>query len=352
MKSVLSGIQPTGNLHLGNYLGSIRNWVNLQNEYRCVFGVMNLHAITLPQDARELKRNAIDAAAVYLACGLDPKKSTIFIQSEVSAHAELAWVLGCLTPMGWLDRMTQFKEKISKTSEGSVIEDVLDKLKTPMQKALQVMKQESSANLGLYAYPVLMAADILAYKADLVPVGEDQKQHLELTRDLAGAFNRKVGREYFKLPEPLIIKETKRIMSLQDGTKKMSKSDESDLSRINLSDLAENIVKKFKKAKTDSQTQINYDENRPEIYNLLNIFAAFSEKTPQEIAKEYENAGYGKFKGDLAEIVVEKLRPIQYNIERFKKEEGFVLKILEEGRIKAGEIANETKNEVFELMGL
>ncbi len=355
MKSVLSGIQPTGNLHLGNYLGSIRNWVNLQNEYRCVFGVMNLHAITLPQDPRELKQSAIDAAAVYLACGLDPKKSTIFIQSEVSAHAELAWVLGCLTPMGWLDRMTQFKEKtkteISENKNASSnifvngeVFDVMEKIKSDAVK--------SKANLGLYAYPVLMAADILAYKADLVPVGEDQKQHLELTRDLAGAFNRKVGREYFKLPEPLIIKETKRIMSLQDGTKKMSKSDESDLSRINLNDSAENIVKKLKKAKTDSQTQINYDENRPEIYNLLNIFAAFSGKAPQEIAKEYENAGYGKFKGDLAEIVVEKLRPIQYNIERFKKEEGFVLKILEEGRIKAGEIANETKNEVFELMGL
>lgn len=323
MKTVLSGIQPTGNLHLGNYLGSIRNWIDLQDKYRCMFGVMNLHAITLPQDAKVLKQNVIDAAAVYLSCGLDPKKSTIFVQSEISAHAELAWVLGCLTPMGWLNRMTQFKEKSA-----------------------------DNENLGLYAYPVLMAADILAYKADLVPVGEDQKQHLELTRDLAGAFNRKVGVEHFKLPEPMIIKQTKRIMSLQDGFKKMSKSDESELSRVNLNDSAENIVKKIKKAKTDSQNEINYDENRPEICNLLNIFATFTGKDAQTIADEYKTAGYGKFKGDLAEIIVEKLRPIQYNIERFKKDEGFVLEILAQGRLKASEIADKTKREVFELMGL
>ena len=323
MKTVLSGIQPTGNLHLGNYLGAIRNWIELQDQYRCIFGIMNLHAITMPQDARELRENTIDIAAIYLACGLDPKKSTIFVQSEVASHAELTWALGCITPMGWLNRMTQFKEK-----------------------------SVDHENLGLYSYPVLMAADILAYKADLVPVGEDQKQHLELTRDLAGAFNRRYNVEYFKLPEPLIIKQTKRIMSLQDGTKKMSKSDESDLTRINLADTPESITKKLKKAKTDSQSEIFYDEQRPEIYNLLNIFATFSDKAPADIAKEYQTAGYGKFKGDLAEIVVEKLRPIQDNIARFKQDRGFILNILKQGKENAAQIADKTRQEVFNLIGL
>lgn len=323
MKTVLSGIQPTGNLHLGNYLGSIRNWIDLQNSHRCIFGIMNLHAITVPQNPQELRQNILDAAAVYLACGLDPKKSTIFVQGDVPAHAELAWILGTLTPMGWLNRMTQFKEKSA-----------------------------DNENLGLYAYPVLMAADILLYRADLVPVGEDQKQHLELTRDLAGAFNRCYNTEYFKLPDPMIIKEVKRIMSLQDGLKKMSKSDDSDLSRINLEDSPENIVKKVKKAKTDSENSIFYDENRPEIYNLLNIFAALSDKDASAIAKEYETAGYGKFKGDLAEVIVEKLRPIQENLARFKKDPSYIKQILAEGQSQANEIASKTREEVFSLVGL
>jgi len=325
MKTVFSGIQPTGNLHLGNYLGSIRNWIDLQENHRCIFGVMNLHAITLPQDPQELQKNILDAAAVYLACGLDPKKSTLFVQSDVSEHAELAWVLGTLTPMGWLNRMTQFKEKSAENE-----------------------------NLGLYSYPVLMAADILLYKADLVPVGEDQKQHLELTRDLAGAFNRRFtrNREYFKLPEPMIVKDVKRIMSLQDGTKKMSKSDESDLSRINLTDSAEEILKKVKKAKTDSLATINFDEARPEIYNLLNIFSAASNKAPQEIAKEYETAGNGKFKTDLAESLIEKLRPIQENLNRFKQDQTYIRQVLAEGKNQAREIAAKTKKEIFEIVGL
>ncbi len=323
MKTVLSGIQPSGNLHLGNYLGSIGNWIGLQDEYRCLFGIMNLHAITVPQDPQALRQNVLDAAAIYLACGLDPKKSTIFVQSEISAHAELAWVLGCLTPLGWLNRMTQFKEK-----------------------------SDGNEALGLYSYPVLMAADILAYKADLVPVGDDQKQHLELTRDLAGAFNRQYKSEYFKLPEPLIIKAVKRIMSLQDGTKKMSKSDESDLSRINLEDSADVIEKKVKKAKTDSFSEISYDESRLEIYNLINIFAAMSGKSPQAIADEYKTAGNGKFKGDLAEIIVEKLRPIQDNLGRFKQEQGFILDVLKQGNENAAKIADKTKREVFSLVGL
>ena len=322
-KTVFSGIQPTGNLHLGNYLGSIKNWIDLQDQQRCIFGVMNLHAITLPQDPKELQKNILDATAVYLAAGLDPKKSIIFVQGEVPQHAELAWVLGTITPMGWLNRMTQFKEKSAENE-----------------------------NLGLYSYPVLMAADILLYRADLVPVGEDQKQHLELTRDLAGAFNRRYNCEYFKLPEPMILKAVKRIMSLQDGTKKMSKSDESDLSRINLEDSAEVILKKVKKAKTDSLATIAFDENRPEIYNLLNIFAACSNKSPQDLAKEYETAGNGKFKTDLAESLIEKLRPIQENLVRFKQDQNYIKKVLENGKNQAQEIAAKTRDEVFSIVGL
>jgi len=284
---------------------------------------MNLHAITVPQDPKELQKNIIDAAAVYLACGLDPKKSTIFVQGEVAQHAELAWVLSTMTPLGWLNRMTQFKEKSA-----------------------------DNENLGLYSYPVLMAADIILYKADLVPVGEDQKQHLELTRDIAGAFNRRFNAEYFKLPEPMILKEVKRIMSLQDGTKKMSKSDESDLSRINLEDTSDAIVKKVKKAKTDSLTTISFDENRPEIYNLLNIFSAITGKLPQDIANEYETSGFGKFKGDLAENLVEKLKPIQENLARFKQDQSYIKQVLADGKNQASEIAVKTRNEVFSLVGL
>jgi tryptophanyl-tRNA synthetase len=323
MKTVLSGIQPTGNLHLGNYLGSIRNWIDLQDSHNCLFGVMNLHAITLPQNPKELQNNVLEAAAVYLACGLDPKKSKIFVQSEVSEHAELAWVLSTLAPMGWLNRMTQFKEKSAENE-----------------------------NLGLYSYPVLMASDILLYKSDIVPVGEDQKQHLELTRDIAGAFNHRFGVEYFKLPEPMILKAVKRIMSLQDGSNKMSKSDESDLSRINLTDTPELIVKKVKKAKTDSSAVITYDENRAEIYNLLNIFSATSGKTPEALAAEYENSGFGKFKGDLAESLVEKLRPIQENLLRFKQDQSYLKQVLSDGKNEAQKIAAKTKREVFDIVGL
>jgi tryptophanyl-tRNA synthetase len=382
MKTVFSGIQPTGNLHLGNYLGSIRNWINLQDTHRCIFGVMNLHAITLPQDPKELRQNIIDAAAVYLACGLDPKKSTIFVQSEVPQHAELAWVLGTMTPLGWLNRMTQFKDKsldlISLTQE--VLESLqkrgsrsqiaallsndeiketvnLDRSKVVdlVERIVETMRNDmdkGKANLGLYAYPVLMASDILLYKADCVPVGEDQKQHLELTRDIAGAFNHRYKTEYFKLPEPMILKAVKRIMSLQDGTSKMSKSDESDLSRINLEDSPELIVKKIKKAKTDSQAIISFDESRPEIFNLLNIFSAVTGKEPQELAKEYENSGFGKFKGDLAENLVEKLKPIQENLARFKQDKGYIEKVLADGQKQASEIAIKTRDEVFSLVGL
>ena len=322
MKTVLSGIQPSGNLHLGNYLGSIRNWIDLQENHNCLFGVMDLHAITVPQDPKDLQDNIINAVATYLACGLDPKRSKIFVQSQISAHLELSWIFSTMTPLGWLNRMTQFKEKSA-----------------------------DNENLGLYSYPVLMAADILLYKADLVPVGEDQKQHLELTRDLAGAFNHRYG-EYFKLPEPMIVKEVKRIMSLQDGTSKMSKSDDSDLSRINLEDSPELVIKKVKKAKTDSESVITYDENRPEIYNLLNIFASFTNENPENIAKTYENSGFGKFKGDLAQVLVEKLTPIQHNIARFKEDKSYILEVLDSGRQDVLDIANNTKEEIFKIVGL
>ncbi len=368
MKTVFSGIQPTGNLHLGNYLGSIRNWIDLQDQHRCIFGVMNLHAITVPQDPRELQKNILDVAAVYLACGLDPKKTTLFVQGEVPEHAELAWVLGTMTPMGWLNRMTQFKEKIKEDPSveiGKSYEDAHSnneeirnavRERSERRRELQGQIEKESANLGLYSYPVLMASDILLYRADLVPVGEDQKQHLELTRDIAGAFNRRYNCEYFKLPEPMIISGVKRIMSLQDGTKKMSKSDESDLSRINLEDSADVILKKIKKAKTDSLPTITFDESnsleRPEMYNLLNIFAAASGKAPQDLAKEYETAGNGKFKNDLAESLVEKLRPIQENLNRFKQDQSYIRQVLDQGKNQAREIAVKTKKEVFEIVGL
>ena len=329
MKTVLSGIQPTGNLHLGNYLGSVRNWVDLQNDYDCYFGIMDLHAITLPQDPVKLKKNVRDALCVYLACGLDAEKSTFFVQSQVPAITAISWAFSCLTSMGALNRMTQFKDKASNSDSG-----------------------QDNARLGLYAYPVLMAADILAFKSDLVPVGDDQKQHLELTRDIAGIFNNKIGGDYFKLPEPMIVKQVKRIMSLQNGLSKMSKSDESDLSRINLTDSADVIVKKVKKAKTDSLSHVSYDENRPEIYNLLNIFASFSGEAPEDLAKTYENAGFGKFKGDLAEILVEKLGKISYNIENLQNDEEYVSSVLRSGSLKANEKAEKTRQEIYDLLGL
>lgn len=354
-KTVFSGIQPTGNLHLGNYLGSIRNWIDLQENYRCIFGVMNLHAITLPQDPKILEKNVLEVVALYLACGLDPKKSTLFVQSHVAEHAELAWIIGTLTPMGWLNRMTQFKEKSRLDDEEMRRAASLARIeKITVDAVLEKYLPESYkiSTLGLYSYPVLMASDILLYHADLVPVGEDQKQHLELTRDIAGAFNRRFGVEYFKLPEPMILETVKRIMSLQDGSKKMSKSDDSDLSRINLTDSTEEIVKKIKKAKTDSQNTIAYDESRPEIYNLLNIFSAMSGEAQESIAKKYETSGYGKFKSDLAELLVEKLRLIQENLIRLKQDQSYLKQVLKDGDEVAKRIAVKTKSEVFEIVGL
>lgn len=311
---VFSGVQPTGNLHLGNYLGAIKNWVGMQDRMPCVFGIMDMHAITVPQNAAELRRCSRETAAALLACGIDSEKSVVFVQSSVSAHAELAWILGCHTPLGWLNRMTQFKEKAGKHKE--------------------------NASLGLYGYPVLMAADILAYHATHVPVGEDQKQHLELARDIAGAVNRACGEEFFPLPEPMILPTAARIMSLRDGTKKMSKSDESDYSRINLTDDADAIALKFRKAKSDMVEGISYDEAaRPEIANLIQIFAALSDTTTEAIVAQFTNAQTSAFKQALADLAVAKLSPITARMRELMKDETMLDALLKRGAERASAIA-------------
>src|SRR5258707_2107871 len=284
MNRIFSGIQPTGNLHLGNYLGAIRNWVALQHDYECIFCIVDLHALTLPQDSAELRASTREVTAAYIAAGIDPERCIIFNQSMVSAHAELAWLLACLTPLGWLNRMTQFKEKAGK--------------------------QRDMAGLGLYAYPVLMAADILVYKATHVPVGEDQKQHLELARDIAGAFNRRYERDFFPLPEPLIFGPATRVMSLRDGTKKMSKSDTSDYSRINMTDDADAIALKVRRAKTDPQplpATLAEAEARPEAANLLGIYAALSNLSMEQVVARFAGANFSTFKEALSGLSVDVL---------------------------------------------
>ncbi|MFM2199988.1 MAG: Tryptophan--tRNA ligase [Pseudomonadota bacterium] len=361
-KKVFSGVQPTGNLHLGNYLGAITNWLDLQEQYQCLFGIMDLHAITIRQDPKVLKANIVQTLATYLACGLDLQKSKIFLQSQVPAHTQLAWVLATITPLGWLNRMTQFKDKAGSGSgagsgDGAGYGDGSGSGAGSGDGSGGIAdNKDKNSNLGLYSYPVLMASDILLYQTDLVPVGDDQKQHLELTRNLALAFNNHFNCQCFKLPEPLIIKQNKRIMSLQDGTKKMSKSDPSEISRINLTDSADEIVKKIKKAKTDSQALITYDEKRSEIFNLLNIFASFSEKNPQEIADYYANSGYGKFKSDLADLVVAKIEPISKKIKELITDQSFLNQqlnnCLEDGQQYAQNIASKTYDEVIQIVGL
>ncbi|MDA0781223.1 MAG: tryptophan--tRNA ligase [Rickettsiales bacterium] len=327
MGQVLSGVQPTGNLHLGNYLGAIKNWVKMQDEHNCLFCIVDLHAITVPQDPKELLNNTRNTAAAYIACGIDPKKSVIFHQSSVPEHSELAWLLSTVTPLGWLNRMTQFKEKAGKHKDLSC--------------------------LALYSYPVLMAADILLYKATHVPVGEDQKQHLELTRDIAGAFNHQYNKEYFALPEPIILGEATRVMSLRDGTKKMSKSEESDNSRINLTDDDDTIVKKIKKAKSDMVEGVTYNvEERPEASNLLNIYSAMSGEKRTEIEKRYASAGFAKFKSDLAEVVVENISPIRNEIQKLQQDKSYLDDILRNGTETARKIANNSIGEIKDIMGL
>lgn len=325
-KTVLSGVQATGSLHLGNYLGSIKNWVKMQEEYNCFFFLADLHAITVDIPPIQLKNSTIETLAIYLAAGLNPNKVTIFAQSMVKEHAELAWLLNCVTPLGWLKRMTQFKDKAGKDQE--------------------------KACLGLLSYPVLMAADILIYKADIVPVGEDQKQHLELTRDIAGAVNRKFNKEILKVPEVLISGSGTRIMSLKDGNKKMSKSDSSDSARINLKDNNDIISQKIKKAKTDHLSFVSYDkEARPEISNLLNIYRSLSEESLEKIIDKYENQGFAKFKEELTEIIISNLQPIRDKYLELMNNQDYLLKILHEGAEKARVRASETVNEVKEQFG-
>lgn len=323
---VFSGVQPTGNLHLGNYLGAIKQWVDIQNKYNSIFCVVDLHAITVEQNPEELRKNSLELVAAFIACGIDPEKSAIFLQSSVPEHAELAWILSCNTPLGWLNRMTQFKEKAGKKKDNAV--------------------------LGLYSYPVLMASDILLYNATHVPVGEDQKQHLELTREIAGSFNHKYGLEHFTIPEPLILGQAKRVMSLRDGTKKMSKSDPSDYSRINLRDSAEDISLKFKKAKSDAVQGIFSDPGeRPETTNLINIFSALADINASEVEKKYEGEGFAKFKGDLAELAVEKLGAINDEYNRLINDKGQLDAILRRGQESARDIATQNISKIKEIVG-
>jgi tryptophanyl-tRNA synthetase len=323
---IFSGIQPTGNLHLGNYLGAIRHWAGMQDEYECYYCLVDLHAITVPQDPEALRQNKFEMAAALLACGLDPKRCTFFVQSDVRQHSELAWVLFCQTPLGWLNRMTQFKDKAGKNKE--------------------------KASLGLYGYPVLQAADILLYQATHVPVGEDQKQHIELARDVAGAFNRSVGQEFFTLPEAVIQKEAARIMSLRDGTKKMSKSDPSDMSRINLTDDADAIAQKFKKAKSDMVEGISYDpENRPEASNLVQIMAAVTDRTIAQVVADYADASFSVFKQALADAAVAHLEPVNARYRELLGDRAQVEAALQEGAEKARAVAEETMSEVRALSG-
>jgi tryptophanyl-tRNA synthetase len=327
-KRVLSGVQPTGNLHLGNYLGAIRNWVDNQAQYDNFFCVVDLHAITVPHNPATLATDTYTIAALYLACGIDLDYSTIFVQSHISAHSELTWLLNCITPINWLEDMIQFKEK--------------------------AIKQGENVSAGLLDYPVLMAADILLYDADKVPVGEDQKQHLELTRDLAVRFNHLFGQgePVLKLPEPLIRPEGARVMSLTDGTRKMSKSDPSELSRINLLDDPDTITKKIKRCKTDSVRGLTFDDSeRPECHNLLMLYGILTSKTKAEVTAECQDMGWGQFKPLFTETVIESLKPIQEKYKAVMDDKGYLDSVLRTGREKAEEVANKTLTCVKDAMG-
>ena len=322
-KRIFSGIQPTGNIHLGNYLGALRNWVALQHEYESFFCIVNLHAITVPQDPKLLAAKTRELARIYLAAGIDPKVSTIFVQSDVSQHAELTWILNCIARMSELERMTQFKDKARRQTE--------------------------SVAVGLFDYPVLMASDILLYQTDLVPVGEDQKQHLELTRDLAIRFNRDYG-DTFRIPDPYIPKVGSRIMSLSDPAKKMSKSDDDPNGCVMLLDDAEIIQRKFKRAVTDSGTEIRFDDSRPAITNLLTIYHLITGQPTQEVEAHFEGKGYAQLKAQIAEVTVEFLRPLQQRVRDITDER--LDHILGEGRERAKKIAGATLEQVFEKMGI
>tara|TARA_B110001452_G_C15234087_1_gene427337 strand:- start:750 stop:1751 length:1002 start_codon:yes stop_codon:yes gene_type:complete len=330
-KKIFSGVQPTGNLHLGNYLGAIKNFVHLNNDKNneCIFCVVDLHAITVKQDPKELKKNIRETTATFIASGIDPKKSIIFNQSKVPAHSECAWILSCVSKIGWLNRMTQFKEKAGKDKE--------------------------KASIGLYSYPVLMAADILLYDATHVPVGDDQKQHLELCRDIAQKFNNDFDSpEFLRAPEPLIQKEFSRIMSLKDGLKKMSKSDMSDLSRINLSDEKEQILNKIKKAKTDPMPMPIDAKNlseRPEAENLLGIYSSLTDQKLNQSINEFSGKNFSEFKEKLSEVVVEKIRPISKEIKKLLDDPKYLDGILLDGSNKANSIASKKMKEIKNLVG-
>ena len=335
---VFSGVQPTGNLHLGNYLGAITRFVALQESYDCIYCVVDLHAITLPQDPTELRGQIREVTAAFLASGIDPKRHVVFNQSQVSAHAELAWVFNCVARMGWLNRMTQFKEKAGKDRE--------------------------NASVGLYDYPCLMAADILVYRATHVPVGEDQKQHLELTRDVAGKFNTDFaasiaehgyGDAFFPLTEPLIGGPAARVMSLRDGSKKMSKSDPSDYSRINLTDDADTIAQKVRKARTDAEPLPSEEAglaSRPEAQNLVGIYAALADKSRAAVLGEFGGAQFSTFKGALVDLSVDKLGPIGAEMKRLQADPTYIESVLADGSARARAIADETMRAVKDILGL
>ena len=330
-KKIFSGVQPTGNLHLGNYLGAIKNFVNLNNDKdnECIFCVVDLHAITVKQDPNELRNNIRETVATFLASGIDSNRSIIFNQSSVSAHAEGAWILSCVARMGWLNRMTQFKEKAGKDKE--------------------------KASIGLFSYPVLMAADILLYDTTHVPVGDDQKQHLELCRDIAQKFNNDFGVDnVLKVPEPLIQRNFSRIMSLKDGSKKMSKSDVSDLSRVNLTDNKDEIVNKIKKAKTDSlpmPKNVNELDKRLEAKNLIGIFSSLNDTSIEKTVEIFANKNFSEFKEKLSEIVVDKIEPISIEIKKLLKDQSLLDKILLEGVEKANIIASKKIKRIKEIIG-
>ncbi len=328
-KTALSGVQPTGALHIGNYLGAIKNFISMQNEYDCFFCVVDLHAITVKQDPKLLKNNTYEVIATYLAAGIDPDKSVIFNQSNVSSHSELAWIFNCITRMGWLNRMTQFKDKAGKDKE--------------------------NASPGLFIYPNLMAADILLYKATHVPVGDDQKQHLELTRDIAQKFNRDFEcDDFFPIPEPIIDKNISRIMSLKNGELKMSKSDPSDYSRISLTDSADEIEKKIKKAKTaDTPMPDNIEDVSKllEVNNLLNIFSGFSGIDKPGLIEKYKGQNFSNFKKNLSEIIIENIKPISREIDKLMNDKAYLNQVISSGAEKASEKANITIKETYDIIG-
>ena len=321
-------MQPTGSLHLGNYLGAIRNWARLQDEFEAIYCVVDLHAVTAPHDPKELSRATREVTAGLIASGIDPARSIIFNQSMVPEHAELSWLFNCVARLGWLNRMTQFKEKAGKNRD--------------------------QASVGLYAYPVLMAADILAYKATHVPVGEDQKQHLELTRDIAQSFNSTYGLDFFPLPEPQIFGSATRVMSLRDGTKKMSKSDESDYSRINMTDGADEIAQKIRKARTDPDPlpgTVDGLAERPEALNLVSIYAALEDIEIDQVIQEYQGQGFSTFKKALADLAVVRLGPVGNEMKRLTAESGEIDKVLADGAERATQLSRPIVAEVREIMG-